>query len=196
MLKHVVRHFGREWSRIRPKYYTWGFIAADLGALVLQGAGGGIAATADDDIDMRDTGDALMMAGISWQVATLFVFGVMVTDFLVRRFLRSGKDVPLSAAAAATWNDRRFQVFAASLVVVYFAILVRCVYRIAEMAGGWQNPIMQDEGLFIGLDSALVGLATVLQTFLHPGFCFKAFTQKEIIKGEKSVGSDESFTPV
>jgi hypothetical protein len=196
MLKHIVRHFGREFSRIRPKYYTWGFIAADFCALVLQGSGGGLAATADDNVSMRDTGDALMMAGISWQVVTLVVFGAMITDFLVRRFVTSGRNVPLSAPAATTWSDAKFKAFSASLVVVYFAILIRCVYRIAEMAGGWQNSIMQNEGLFIGLDSVLVGLATLLQTFVHPGYCFKAFTEKEIVKDEKKIVSDESLTQV
>lgn len=32
-LKHLVLQFGREWSRIRPKWYTWAFISADIAAL-------------------------------------------------------------------------------------------------------------------------------------------------------------------
>lgn len=33
ILKHLVLQFGREWSRIRPKWYTWAFISADIAAL-------------------------------------------------------------------------------------------------------------------------------------------------------------------
>lgn len=65
MLKHIVRRFGREWSRLRPKYYTWGFITADFFALVFQAAGGGLAATADGKMSQLKLGDHLMMAGIS-----------------------------------------------------------------------------------------------------------------------------------
>lgn len=149
-LKHVALAFGPEWSRLRPKFYTWIFITFDLLALILQGAGGGIAATAGNNESLRNVGDDLMMTGISWQVATLLVFGVMVGDYIVRRWKAPA---PLSKEAASTKNDRKFQLFAVALVIAYLAIFTRCVYRIAEMAGGWRNPIMQTERLFIGLDS-------------------------------------------
>lgn len=38
-LKHLVIQFGSDYSRIRPKYYTWGFIAADFICLSLQASG-------------------------------------------------------------------------------------------------------------------------------------------------------------
>ena len=196
MLKHIVRHFGREWSRLRPKYYTWGFITADFLALVLQAAGGGLAATSDDNMSQLQTGDRLMQTGIAWQVATLLIFGAMVTDFLLRRFLFSGSKTPLSPAAQETARQRKFQFFAVALVIAYFSVLIRCVYRIAEMAGGWRNDIMQNEPMFIGMDSVLVGLATVLQTFVHPGFCFEAFTDTEVVKDEKHISSESSIEQV
>ena len=196
MLKHIVRQFGREWSRLRPKYYTWGFITADFLALVLQAAGGGLAATADGKMSQLKLGDHLMMAGICWQVATLVVFGTMVTDFLLRRFIFSGSKKPLSPAAQETASQLKFKLFTVALTISYFAILIRCVYRIAEMSGGWRNSIMQNEPLFIGLDSTLVAIATVLQTFVHPGFCFKAFTEKEILKDEKHMSSESSIEQV
>jgi RTA1 like protein len=195
MLKHIVRRFGRRWSRLRPKYYTWGYITADILALILQAAGGGLAATASGNNSQLNTGTNLMIAGICWQVATLVIFGAMVTDFLIRRFLFSGASTPLSPQAQATRNDRNFKIFVPSLVIAYFAVLIRCVYRIAEMEGGWQNPIMQDEVLFIVLDSSMVGLATILQSFVHPGFCFSAIAEPDVISEEKDV-SDSSMVQV
>ena len=196
MLKHIVRQFGREWSRIRPKYYTWGFITADVFALVLQAAGGAMAATSNGNMTQLKTGDNLMITGITWQVATLVIFGGMITDFLLRRFVLSGSKTPLSVTAQETANQRKFQIFAISVTAAYLCILIRCVYRIAEMANGWQNSIMQNEGLFIGLDSTLVGIATMLQTFVHPGFCFKAFTERKILQNEKAVSSESSVEQV
>jgi hypothetical protein len=149
-LKHLVKCFGRETSRLRPKYYTWVFIIADFLALCFQGAGGGIAATAGNNSSLRDIGDDLMLTGISWQVLTLLLFGIMTADYALRR---RASATPLSAEAEGLKQQRKFQFFMAGLVVAYFAVFIRCVYRIAEMAGGWQNPIMQDQTIFIVLDS-------------------------------------------
>lgn len=148
-LKHIALCFGPESSRVPPKWYTWAFIMTDILALVFQGAGGGIAATADTD-SFRDIGDAFLMTGICLQVATLVVFGLLVVDYVMRRQKDS---TPLSSEAAFTKSSIKFRVFAGALLATYILILIRCIYRIAEMAGGWRNPIMQNEGLFIGLDS-------------------------------------------
>lgn len=91
-----------------------------------------------------------MITGISGQVFVLLVFAVVGTDFFVRRF-RSSQ--PLLSEGQALLKDKKFRIFALALAFVYVLILIRCVYRIAEMVGGWRNPIMQDEALFIGLDS-------------------------------------------
>lgn len=67
-LKHVVIQFGQEWSRLRPSWYTYLFIAADLLSLVMQSAGGALAATADPGESLQDVGTNIMIAGIIWQV--------------------------------------------------------------------------------------------------------------------------------
>jgi hypothetical protein len=149
-LKHITLCFDPEVSRLRPKYYTWIFIIADLLALVFQGSGGGLAASAGDNVNLRDVGNNLMMTGLSWQVVTLTAFGLMAGDYALRRKKSAS---PLSAEAKATKVDIKFKIFISGLTVTYFVVLIRCVYRIAEMSGGWRNPIMQDEALFIALDS-------------------------------------------
>lgn len=150
ILKHLVLLFGRECSRIRPKYYTYIFIFVDFLALSLQAAGGGIAGSAGDNDSFRDVGDRLMITGISWQVLTLLIFAIVATDYFTRRF-RSSQ--PLSEEAYSTLREARFRIFVAAVLFAYMTIFIRCVYRIAEMAGGWRNPIMQDQPLFIGVDS-------------------------------------------
>lgn len=54
--------------------------------------------------------------------------------------------------ALAMWNDSRFRMFCYAVAGAYAGILIRCIYRIAEMAGGWGNKIMQDEPSFIVLE--------------------------------------------
>ena len=149
-LKHIVICFGEEHSYLKPKYYTWIFIVCDLFSLILQGAGGGIAATSSEKPSLQQVGTDLMMAGISFQVVTLFAFGVMAILYFLR-LSRSG--ATLSTSSYHVWKSTSFRLFLGGFILAYLTIFIRCVYRIAEMAGGWGNPLMQSEGDFIGLDS-------------------------------------------
>ena len=147
-LKHMVIALGREYSRLRPKYYTWFFICCDFFSLVLQGIGGGLAATANTDT-VLNAGSNLMLSGIVIQVFTLAAFGVLVADYF-RHVLASRSQ--LSPDAQSLLNSRRFHLFLGSIVVAYTTIMIRCIYRIPELSGGWQSAIMQDETDFIVLD--------------------------------------------
>lgn len=150
-LKHVCLCFGEKWSRIPARFYTWIFISADTLSLALQGVGGGLAASAGSNSALRAKGDHLAMAGIVWQVFTLLMFAVLAIDYAVRRkgALRTH---PYSAEALATIKSPQFRLFILGLAAAFVAIFIRCVYRIAEMAGGWRNPIMQNQLLFIILE--------------------------------------------
>ncbi|KIX02828.1 uncharacterized protein Z518_08771 [Rhinocladiella mackenziei CBS 650.93] len=158
-LKHITLCFGPEFSMIKPRFYTYIFILADFISLLLQGIGGGMAASADDE-DSQELGDNLMMAGISWQVVSLFFFALTVSWYIYKRWtaLRSH---PLSAEAAATIQNTKFRLFAFGVVTAWLTIFIRCVYRIIEMAGGWGNDIMRDEVGFIVLEGVLVGTGHV-----------------------------------
>lgn len=171
-LKHVTLAFGPECSRLKPQLYTWIFICCDIFTLCLQGAGGGIAATANTS-NTQKIGNNLMMAGIVLQVVILLAFATATVDFLLR--LRRGlkaKTTTLSAEACGLVADPKFRAFVAGLLLAFLAVFTRCCYRIAEMAGGWANPIMQDEVDFIVLDGVMVLVASLCLSLLHPGFCF------------------------
>ncbi|EXJ58854.1 hypothetical protein A1O7_06284 [Cladophialophora yegresii CBS 114405] len=170
VLKHITLCFGPEFSRIKPKWYTWIFITGDLVSLVLQAIGGGMAATANDNQSQQDTGDNLMMAGIAFQVVTLFFFGTAASWYVFQRW--KGQNVPFTPEAVHFLGSTKFRLFVYGFVLAYVAIVVRCIYRIVEMAGGWANPVMQFEPAFIALDGCMVIIATIMQTVFHPGFCF------------------------
>ncbi|KAG7004449.1 efflux pump himE [Physcia stellaris] len=180
-LKYLVLTVGRDYSRIRAKFYTWIFILCDLLSLILQGAGGGIAATANTTAT-QDIGNNLMMAGISWQVATLLVFGILVADYVYRAYSSRNS---FTQATVNLLASRDFKLFAASIVLSFLVIFTRCVFRIAEMAGGWANPIMQDEAEFIVLDGVMVTVASLCLTVFHPGLFFKPMTT---YKADKKAG--------
>lgn len=149
-LKHIVICFGEEHSYLKPRYYTWLFIICDLLSLTLQGAGGGIAATSRQNRSRQLVGNDLMMAGISFQVVTLLAFGAAAALYCYRL---SRSKTSLSSSAESVKRSTGFQLFLGGFLLAFITIFTRCVYRIAEMAGGWRNPIMQNQTEFIVLDS-------------------------------------------
>lgn len=64
-----------------------------------------------------------------------------------------------------------------------------CFLRIAEMAGGWGNHIMQDEISFLILDSTLILVATYLLTIFHPGLFFP-----QMRNGYRKGGADDDLS--
>ncbi|KAF9734367.1 hypothetical protein PMIN03_004677 [Paraphaeosphaeria minitans] len=192
-LKHIVINFGEQWSRLRPNWYTYIFIACDITSLVLQSAGGALAATADDnDQKTLDAGTDIMIGGIIFQVVVLAIFAAIVLEYSLRTYRRRDQ---LSPEALALWASSRFRLFAGAVVVAYFGILVRCIYRIPELLGGWANDIMRNEPEFIVLEGIMILVTVVAQTAFHPGWFFPAlggtlFGRKK--GGAKSVSESET----
>ncbi|KAL8824222.1 MAG: hypothetical protein Q9170_008223 [Blastenia crenularia] len=158
------------------------------------GAGGGLAASANTQ-SLEDAGSNLMLAGIVWQVVTLFVFAVLAGDFFWRAY-RNRSNQTLTAAEIS--QSRNFMLFFLGLVFAYLTIEVRCIYRIAELAGGWQSSIMQNETEFIVLEGVMIVIAVLALTAFHPGYFFPQMSMKNKrvapngILGEKELSGDES----
>ena len=147
-LKHITLNLGPEHSRLKPRYYTWIFITCDFISLLLQAIGGATAATANTD-PLLKTGGNIMLAGIVFQVVTLLVFLGLAIEYFVRL---SANRRSMSEGATQLLHSNRFRVFLAAVSAAFLAIFIRCIYRIAEMADGWANPIMRSEPEFIVFD--------------------------------------------
>ncbi|KAK8167885.1 RTA1 like protein-domain-containing protein [Phyllosticta citrichinensis] len=187
MLKHLVLAYSPSLSRIPPAWYTWIFIPCDLVSLILQATGGAMAATADSsDKDLLDTGNNIMMAGLSFQVFTLAIFAILSIEF-AWRVRRCADAAAMNDKTRALRASRKFRGFLAALFVAFWGIMFRCIYRIVEMAGGWGNNIMQDENSFIILDPSLCALAVIVLTVWHPGYCFNyRVVNADIVDSEKA----------
>ncbi|KAI1079156.1 RTA1-domain-containing protein [Whalleya microplaca] len=196
-LKHVTLSLSPALSRVRPRLYPLIFVPADVSCLVLQAIGGSLAASAGyDDPDLLLTGDRVIIAGIALQCAVLAFFGAVSADYLLRakRWVASGEAGP---EARAVWGDRRFRLFLYAVGGAYAGILIRCIYRIAEMAGGWGNPIMQDEPSFIVLEGFMILIPVVLLTAFPPGFLFPHMAEREAQRfRRKEKGAKQASEPV
>lgn len=147
-IKHVVINICPQKSRIPPAAYTWIFITCDLVSLILQAAGGGIAAGGDTD-KVTEEGGHIMLAGIVFQVFTLTCLLGLAIDYIVRV---SRDRQAISPEAMDLMRSQSFRLFMACLVFAFLGIYIRCLYRIAELAHGWANTVMRSEVDFIVLD--------------------------------------------
>ena len=117
------------------------------------------------------------------QVITLAIFAALAGLFFLRRYLAlhkekvPGKEELETSLTPQSLQTTRFKYFASAVVIAFLTIFTRCVYRIAEMMGGWGNPLMQDESEFIALDSVMCVVAAIALTVFHPGFCFPQMAQ-------------------
>ncbi|KAF5555212.1 phospholipid-translocating ATPase [Fusarium mexicanum] len=193
-LKHVALALSPELSRVHPRWYPRIFLPADLSCLIIQAIGGGVAAAAKrNQPDLARNGNRTIVAGVVLQVIVLLAFGAMGTDYYLRvkKYLHSSEAAPESLRV---WQDKKFRMFGFAVSGAYFAILTRCIYRIAEMAGGWGNHIMQDEPSFLVLDSSLVLITGFLLTAFHPGIFFPqmAVTMQRTKKTEAETPAESS----
>jgi hypothetical protein len=93
-------HYGPQNSRLTPRTYTIGFICSDFVALVLQSAGGGIADTGNN-INTRNGGVHLMVAGLSFQVLSILIFISLCAEFFWRVKINKKQN-----AASNGWTTR------------------------------------------------------------------------------------------
>jgi hypothetical protein len=106
-LGRIITVHSIDLSMLKPKWVTVIFVCCDFFSLVLQGAGGGIAATADDDDKSgKDLGINLMIAGLATQVASLAVFSAICSQFAWR--VRKNP-TRLNPEFATLRNSRRFK---------------------------------------------------------------------------------------
>lgn len=187
-LKHICLTFGSEFSRLRPKFYTWIFISCDLFSIILQAIGGAVS-SASSDLTILNVGTNIMIAGLVTQVFTLVVFGLLAGDYGMAVYRNRNN---LNPATHSLRQTMRFKLFILALWVAYIGILVRCSFRVAELAGGWSNnPILRSQGLFIGLDSVPCAIAAIVLNIWHPGYCFPKEAQ-EVIDTEEKLGGSSS----
>jgi len=167
--------------------YLYQFIPCDVVSLILQALGGGMASVASHNNDPVETGNNIMMAGLSFQVFTLvlFIFASIMFAIRTRRRYKS-----LGSAAfdqdptvSKVRGSLLFRLFLAALGVATLCIFWRCVFRVAELSGGWEGELMGRQDLFVGFEGVMIVVASVVLNIFNPSFCFK-----ELMEGEGGLG--------
>lgn len=145
-LKHLVIVFGPHLSLLKPTLYTYLFIGCDIFSIALQSVGAGLAAAGTDITAASD----IIIAGLSFQVSTMLMFGIMSGIFFLRVSQSRGE---LNLETDELRSSPKFKWFLASQTLAYTTVLIRCIFRVAAFAGGWRNSLALNQTDFIALDT-------------------------------------------
>ncbi len=168
-LARIVVAYGEHISRFRPRTYTFMFCGFDFLSLLLQAIGGAIASTATT-YDKTQTGIHIMMAGLSVQVVSLAAFAFFCIEFALRL---SQNPRSWSQKHQHIYSSKIFSLFLIGLSVATFTIFVRSTFRVAELSGGFHGPLANDQVSFMILEGAMIVIACLCLTCLHPGVTFQ-----------------------
>lgn len=190
-------------TRLKPMTYTKIFVTFDFICLVLQGAGGGLAATAKTHADGQ-TGVNVMIAGLAFQVVSLILFSAICLDFAWR--LRRCTTTKITAEKSNTSlasssgelsstllnldsirRSKMFQGFCWSLAIAVMLIFVRSSYRLAELKDGFSSKLFNDQTLFMIFEGPMIIIACMLLTVFHPSLSTRGFWKLDAVKGDKVV---------
>lgn len=168
-LGRIVVAYGESISRFKPRTYTLIFCGCDLFSLVLQAAGGGMASSSHTASGTQ-TGINLMLAGLSFQVVSIFIFAAMSLEYAWRLYKNP---MAWETTHASLYNSKIFQAFLCGLVLATLAIFTRSIFRVAELSGGFRGSLANNQISFMILEGAMIVIATTCLTLLHPGVAFQ-----------------------
>lgn len=194
LLAKMVVIYGERYSILAPIFYSYIFITCDIISLVLQGAGGGIAAVALNDDKGTTGGTHIMIAGLAFQVFTMSVFLFFWIHYFYNIYFGSNrgfgneprtkpegtkffntlyKDDVFDPGYAHVRQRRLFNYFPMVVLVGTLAIYTRCIYRVIELAQGWEGFLITHEDYVFVLDGMMLLIAVaVLVPPFYPGFIF------------------------
>lgn len=130
-----------------------------------------------------------MVTGLSLQVFSLVIFIVCCGDFALR-ISRGGKG-SLNSKHAALRHSSTFRSFLygkwlphcdincyfankiVGLSLATFCILIRSCFRVAELSHGFGSKLANQQVTFMILEGAMIVIASVALTSLHPGVAFQ-----------------------
>ncbi|KAI4523331.1 RTA1-domain-containing protein [Schizophyllum commune Loenen D] len=170
VMGRLVGKLGPAFSRLSPKLYSILFLSCDIVSLIVQGVGGGIAASANDH-ENADLGGNIMLGGIAFQIVVITFFTASSAEFL----WRYSSNKPISRTTSTKLRDRSTLPIKVQLALLLVAgstglLFIRAIYRTIELSDGWGGKIITTEIWFNIFDAAMVVVAMYLENVLHPGW--------------------------
>ncbi|TEB27776.1 RTA1-like protein [Coprinellus micaceus] len=169
----IIGKMGSIYSRLNARYYTVVFLSCDIFALLVQGSGGGLAASASSGNGDPTLGANIMLGGIIFQTSVIFLFALSCLEFFIRYFRHRPVRTIGSHEKASKDTDRgeftkELRIMVWALTFITFILFVRAIYRTIELAGGWEGPVIKIQSLFLIFDPLMIVLAMGTLNIIHP----------------------------
>lgn len=148
---------------IKPELLMKVFVASDVATFLIQACGGSLLTSHKSKLLIP--GQRIFLAGLALQMASFFIFTVIFVIFMYRVW----KNEPeLWDTSNVHWNES-WKTLAAALSISCVGILIRSVYRTAELSEGFYGRLSTDEGLFYGLDTYPLIAGLLVFVLFWPG---------------------------
>ena len=160
----LIKRVGKEYSFLSPKWVLAIFVSSDAVMTIVQIAGAALIGAAESKDKDPNTGRLILMAGLAIQVASFFVFLILLGDFLHRsRKVLWGRQGEMGGKRA----------FIVAFVTATLLVYLRTCFRLAEVAQGVEAYLFTHEAFFACLEFAPIAGAMLLFNIWHPGRCLR-----------------------
>ena len=109
-----------------------------------------------------------MVAGIVFQLVSMFIYTAVGVHFYLRAratlLHHATYSSNVNTSGPDVLNTKRVKVFVWTLSLATLAIIVRGIYRTAELAQGWNGYAISHEAFTIVLDVSCLALSQIEQT--------------------------------
>ncbi|KAK3725032.1 phospholipid-translocating ATPase rsb1 [Vermiconidia calcicola] len=191
-ITRIIVIYGEHLSRLKPRTIAIAFMTSDFLSLVLQAIGGAIADMAETNKDAQ-TGINIMIAGLFLQALSLVAFIFVFADF---SWTCHKGVLDMDPEKQRIRQSTLFKVFRAGVLLATIMILIRSIFRVAELWEGFEGKLWNNETDFLVLDGAMIAIAVICLTAIHPGAAFGGLWQAANwnFKGKKSENIAEMRT--
>lgn len=111
-----------------------------------------------------------MIGGLSFQVFSLVLFIVLCGDFAYRVWRNPFN---WDTIHKEVFESAIFAYFLGGLSLATLTITIRSSFRVAELSGGFHGSLANNQSTFMVLEGAMIGIASLCLTTLHPGLAFR-----------------------
>lgn len=179
LLGQLIVVYGSHFAILKPIYYSYIFITCDVISLVIQAVGGAMAAINLVNYESPDSGTNVMVAGLAFQVVSMSVFILLFVHFLLKiqyfhaeNYQKLEEQDKFNIEYKSIRSGRLFKIFPVALALAVTFVFIRCIYRVIELAQGWDGYLITHEAYFMVLDALMMSLACLVFIPFHPGFVF------------------------